>query len=96
MTAKAITRNNVLQGFWEAGYIDKKMLWYPDLNKIIATCRRNPTTQEYALCVEQFPKLLKRFLANGHVEDSVFEQLGFPMDQDPEGNRVRREVGIQQ
>ena len=39
MTAKAITRNNVLHGFHEAGCIEKK-LRYPDLNKIIGTCRK--------------------------------------------------------
>ena len=32
----------------------------------------------------------------GQVDDSVFEELGFPMDRDPEGNRVRRDAGIQQ
>ena len=96
MTAKAITRNSILQGFLEAGYIDKLKLRYPDLNKIIVTCRRNPTEREYALCIEKFPTLLKMFLEKGYVEDSIFEEMGFPMDQDPEGNRVSRDAGIQQ
>ena len=35
-------------------------------------------------------------MEKGYIEDFVFEQMGFPMDQDPEGNRVRRDAGIQQ
>ena len=69
-----------------------KKLRYPDLNKIIGTCRKNPTTHEYALCLKQFPSLLKIYLVTGHVDDSVFEELGFPMNRDPEGNRVRRDA----
>ena len=96
MTAKAVTRNNVLHGFHEAGYIDRKMLRYPDIDKILGTCLQKATSHEYSLCLKQFPLLLRMYLENGHVDDSVFEKLGVPMDQDPEGNQVRRDAGIQQ
>ena len=65
MTAKAITRNTILQDFLKPRYIDKLKLRYPDLNKIIGTCRQNPTEREYALCVEKFPTLLKIFWRRG-------------------------------
>ena len=32
----------------------------------------------------------------GHVTDDIFEKLGFPMDSDPLGEKVRREAGITQ
>ena len=95
-TCKTTTRDNILEGFIQPGYIDSKKLRYPDLNKILSTCRRNPTAGEYALCIEKFPLLMQIVLEKGHIEDSVFEELGFPIDKDPEGNEVRRLAGIQQ
>ena len=32
----------------------------------------------------------------GHIDDDVFEHLGFPMDEDTEGHRIRRESNINQ
>ena len=95
-TCKTTTRDNILEGFLQAGYIDSKKLRYPDLNKILSTCRRNPTNSEYALCLEKLPVLLKIVLDKGHIVDSIFEEMGFPLDKDPEGNEVRRLAGIQQ
>ena len=35
-------------------------------------------------------------MKHSHVDDKIFEDLGFPMDKDEEGNKVRREAGINQ
>ena len=59
MTAKAVTRDNVLHGFKENGMIDTKLFRFPDFNKMLATCRMDPTESEYKLCVDSFPHLFK-------------------------------------
>ena len=89
MTSKAITRDNIIHGVVENGMLDKNFFRYPDMNKILATCRRDPTNAEYKLCVDSFPMLLKKYLEHGHVNDEVFEKLGFPMDTDVDGTKVR-------
>ena len=85
-----------MHGFLQGGYIDKKKLRFPDFNKILSTCRRNPTLDEYELCKTSFHGIMKLYLQDGHVCDNVFEDLGFPMDRDPIGNQVRRKAGITQ
>ena len=47
---------------------------------MVVTCRLDPTNEEYKLCVDSFLPF-KRFQEKGHVEDEVFERIGFPMDQ---------------
>lgn len=82
-TTKVVTHENSTHGFLEAGYIDKKSLHYPDFDKILRTCRRDPTIQEHNLCKHFFVNLIKIYSEKGHVTDDIFEKLGFPMDNDP-------------
>ena len=96
MTSKAVTRDNITHGFKENGMIDNKYLRYPDLNKILATCRRDPTIDEYNNCIEHFPFLYNMYSRDGHVSDDVFEELGFPMDSDRNNKAVHRTADINQ
>ena len=45
MTPKAVTRQNILHGFRQNGLIDEKKGLYPDLNRILGTCRKSLTIQ---------------------------------------------------
>ena len=96
MTAKAVTRNNIIHGFRANGMIDDTYERFPDFKKILSTCQKNPTESEYKLCVDSFPYLFKKYLEDGHVDDHVFENLGFPMDEDVDARKVRRDSGIKQ
>ena len=96
MTAKAVTRNNIIHGFKANGMIDEKYGKFPDFKKILSTCQKNPTESEYKLCVDSFPYLFNKYLEDGHVDDHVFENLGFPMDEDVDARKVRRDSGINQ
>ena len=88
MTAKSATRNGILHGGLENGMIDRNTKSYPDFDVMLATCKLDPTDEEYKLCIDSFPYLFKSYLENGHVEDEVFERLGFPMDKDVDGLEV--------
>lgn len=94
VSTKACTHDNVMHGFLEGGYIEKKKLRFPDFNKILFTCRRDPTLYEYELWKTSFSSIIKLYLQDGHVCDNIFADLGFPMDIYPIGNQVRREAGI--
>ena len=50
-----------MHGFKENGMIDSKSLTYPNFDKILATCRLDPTTSEYELYKNLFPKLLELY-----------------------------------
>ena len=94
MSAQACTIKNINHGFRENGMSDGKYYRYPDFNKLLATCRLDPTVEEYELCKLKFSHLLKLYLKDGHVDDKVFEALGFPMDRDVAGEKVRRDASI--
>ena len=54
MTAKSVTRDNIIHGVLENGMLDSKQFRYPDFDKMLATCRLDPTKDEYKLCVNPF------------------------------------------
>ena len=76
--------------------IDKEYKTFPDFEKLLATCRRDPTKEKYNLCIDSFPYLYTKVLDDGHLDDSIFEEVGFPMDINASGQNVRRDASITQ
>ena len=95
-TARAVTRENILVGFRACGLIDENTHRFPDLEKILATCRTILTAAEFELCITSFPVLFSYQLEHGHVPDTKLEELGFPVDRDMDGTEVRRDATITQ
>ena len=96
ISIRAMTRNNIVHGFLENGMIDRQFVRYPDFNKLLSTCRTNPTKDEYDLCIKAFPILYKYCAEHGHIPDKIYEDLGFPLDKDPFGRIVKRDATITQ
>ena len=86
MATRAVTMEYIQHGFMAPGVIDDTFCRYPDFEKIIGTCNRNPSQREYNLCGESFDKLFDIVLRDGHVSDNVFEECYFPLDIDITGN----------
>jgi hypothetical protein len=51
--------------------------------KLLGTCRKHPTVDEYRLCEDSFQELLEYQFQHGHVPDDKFEEFEFPRDEDP-------------
>ena len=94
MSSKAMTFEGITHGFLEGGYIDRQHMRYPDFDKLLATCRTDPTKAEYELCERMLPKLVEKYLKDGHVDDDTFEAMGFPADKHKSGKVVRRESTV--
>ena len=54
---------------------------YPNFNQLLATYRRNPTKDKYTLCIDMFSTLIEHFQKKGHIEDKLFENMGFLMGE---------------
>ena len=80
----------------ENGMINRKLLSFPDFNRILATCCHEPKVEEYATCRNAFPSLLRYQLQHGHIPDEIFEESGFPVDLNFSGKEVRRDATISQ
>jgi hypothetical protein len=75
---------------------DGKKKAFPDYDALLATCRKNPGTAEYALTEAVFPQLIQHQFNHGNIPDTVLEEIGFPKDQDMDGNEVQRNETITQ
>ena len=73
MTEKPVTINNIIHGFVENG-----MIYF----EILSKCRKDSAVEEYKLCETRFPYLLQKYMYDGHGDDAMFEDIGFPVDVD--------------
>ena len=80
MVTKVATRDNIQHEFIANSLVDETYKRHPDINKILATCRRNPKTDDYNRCIKPFPYLFNHCLDHGHVRYLEFESLGFHQD----------------
>jgi hypothetical protein len=63
---------------------------------MLSTCRKVIPTEARDLCKEHFPTLVAVALENGHVPEEIYDKLGYPMDQDMDGNPAPKYQGISQ
>ena len=92
----APTPCTMLKGFRVNGMLDENTGCYPDFNKMIGTLRRKVTKEELDLCEKHFPTLYKQQIYEGHIPESLFDELGFPQDVNMEGLLVERNASINQ
>ncbi|EJK76050.1 hypothetical protein THAOC_02207, partial [Thalassiosira oceanica] len=96
VATRACSSKNIRDGFVAGGYIDDKVFRYPVLNKLLATCRRNITKDEYENVLDTFEIFLSTFEAQGHIPEELFDMYGFVHDYGVDGQIVRRDAGITQ
>ena len=96
MAVTGLTRDGILEGFITNGMVNSKVERYPDFHKVLATCRKDPTIDEYKNCIDNIPVLYHHVINNGCITDKMFESIGFPLDVDKEGTVERRNKGISQ
>jgi hypothetical protein len=68
ISTTACSKDNIKHGFVQAGIIDKEFNRYPVFNKILATCRQQPTIEEYKTVVESFADFLDIVNERGHLK----------------------------
>ena len=94
MISEVARPHHLIDGFVECGMLDAETKQCPDLDKILSTCHRHMSIEEYQLCKSTFTELYHLHQENGHVSDNDYERLGFERDRDISGNETRRSAGI--
>jgi hypothetical protein len=92
----ACSKDNIKHGFIQAGIIDKEFNRYPVFNKILATCRQQPTIKEYRTVLESFKDFIKIMDKKGHIDEEQYDIRGIRTDKDINGQNVFRTAGIAQ
>ena len=96
IATRACSKDNIKHGFIQAGIIDEDLNRYPVFNKILATCRQQPTLEEYHTVLETFPEFIEIMDKFGHIDEEQFDVRGIKMDKDINGQDVFRTAGIAQ
>ncbi len=96
IATKVCTVKNIQHGFMEAGLFDGNNLRFPVNDKILATCRRNPSLAEYENIEKNMPTILHHSCEFGHVSDDIYDKLGIIRDRDKMGHEVTRDATISQ
>ena len=96
IATRACSKDNIKHGFIQAGIIDEDLNRYPVFNKILATCRQQPTLEEYHTVLETFPEFIEIMDKFGHIDEEQFDVRGIRMDKDINGQDVFRTAGIAQ
>ena len=85
---KAVTDRSAGVGFVWNGMSDEETLKWPDLDKVLNTCSRPLTLDEYNLIIDNFEELLNVHMERGEIAESTFNWLKFPLDIDEHGREV--------
>ncbi len=86
----ACTKDTVRKGALANGMIDDNYARYPDLDKILGTCRTDPSIEQYDLCIEKFEQIYNQYQQHGYADDTFYKDLGFGCDTDLNGKEKRR------
>jgi hypothetical protein len=69
---------------------------FPVYDKILATCRRNPSIAEYENIEKNMTMILHHSCEFGHISDEMYDQLEILQDPDKMGREVMRDATISQ
>ncbi|EJK61287.1 hypothetical protein THAOC_18258, partial [Thalassiosira oceanica] len=96
VATQACKPKNIKRGFIAAGIIDEKTGRFPVFNRILGTCRRNPSKIEYANIVQYFPTYLNMVQENGRIDKEAFDWWGVACDRNSDGSEYLRNATISQ
>ncbi|CAB9518460.1 hypothetical protein SEMRO_936_G222121.1 [Seminavis robusta] len=98
--AKVVTTHIIAAGFSENGMVSKPFgadgLAYPDFDGLLGTCSKTMKSDDIDFMKSHFPRLVTEVIDHGHVGETVFDELDFPMDLDSLGQEIPKHQGISQ
>ena len=68
------------KGFIDNGMIYDKTHIYPDINKMLQTCKQEVTQDQVDLVFKHFPTLYAIMKAEGHIKEEVYDRIWFVID----------------
>ena len=94
--SKAMAPKTTKRGFIENGMIDSQLHLYPDMTKMLQTCKSEIKQEHEDLLLDNFSELYKLMKIEGNIKEEVYDCLGFPQDTDYSGAEVDKPDSISQ
>ena len=86
---KSMHPKTTKKGYVQNGMLDENTHTYPDLFKMMRTCKLSNFKKEYEdLIVENFTELYITMKNNGHIPEEVYDRLGFIKDTNYDGDHT--------
>ncbi len=96
MATKACTFENIQHRFIKAGMIDGDNLCFPVFGTIIATCRWNPSLEEYKNIENNINTIIHELCEFGDISKEVYDGLNIVKDRNSLGCEVMWDSSIKQ
>jgi hypothetical protein len=94
---KAIQPKTTKKSFVVNGMMDENTHTYPDIFKMMKTCKLQDYKQEYEnLLFAHLPVLYQTMKETGQIPEEVYDRLGFPVDTNYVGDKVEKPDDIRQ
>ena len=84
------------KGFIINGMIDENTNTYPDIHRMLQTCKGDVKQEVEDLIFTHFSELYHEMITKGHIAEEVYDRLSFPKDTDYSGKTVHKPDGITQ
>ena len=84
------------KGFIHNGMIDANTHTFPDLIRMLQTCKGEIKQDVEDTIINNFSELYQEMNTKGHIEEEVYNRLRFPKDTNYVGEIVAKPDGISQ
>ena len=85
---KAMAPKTTKKGCIVNGMIDEKTETYPDINKMLNTCKQEVKKEQVDKFFTHFSELYAIMKRDGHITEDVYDRLGFMTDSNYAGDFV--------
>ena len=85
---KAMAPKTTKKGCIVNGMIDKKTELYPDIYKILNTCKQEVKNKQVELFFTHFSELYSVMKRDGHITEDIYDRIGFRKDTNYAGKNV--------
>ena len=100
---KSFTKNSIRDGFVTTGEISKSndgksYICCPNVENMMRQCKttRTWTTEKKAWFYSTIVPCVREMLRQGYINEQFFDDNGFPMDTDMDGNKMSRDHSLDQ
>ena len=93
---KAMSPKTTRKGFVENGMIDENTETYPDIVKMLQTCKGEISQQAEDIIFDNFSALYQMMKYEGHIKEEMYNYLGLPKDTNYEKEVVEKPDQIRQ
>ena len=93
---RAMSPKTTKKGFIVNGMIDDKTETYPDIIKMLQTCKQEIPKEQEDLVFHNFSELYSIMKKDGHITEDVYDRLGFMQDTNYDGDIVLKPDGVTQ